>query len=199
MIRFFNSIVFLVFVLPANAQSLAPLASVAQSQNPISAQTSSETIPLNSIPQNVPCVDQPKSHRDLATSFNQGAFPLASRLTGTWVEIGYVDKERASEKSLNCSGIKRGRKFEFVLVADGYLVTLHAIGMTYPQKVTMRPDSKGSVEFPVDFSADEGPETYQCRVTKRGTLACLVDKYGGVEFKKMKVGAGQIYEVTEVN
>jgi len=115
------------------------------------------------------------------------------------VEIGEVYNDPSSQNSLNCSGVKRASKFEFVLVAVGYSVELHAIGMTYPQKVMMRPDHKGSVEFPVDFGADEGPETYRCRLTTRGTLACLVDAYRGSEFKRMKVDAGQLYEVSGVN
>jgi hypothetical protein len=36
--------------------------------------------------------------------------------------------------SLNCSGIRRGGKFEFVIVAHGYSVALHAIGMMPPLK-----------------------------------------------------------------
>jgi hypothetical protein len=115
------------------------------------------------------------------------------------VEIGDVDNDPSSHyASLNCSGLKRGQKFEFVLVANGDSVELHAIGMTYPQKVTMEPDRKGSITFPVDFAADEGPETYRCRMTTRDTLACLVDAYSGAEFKKMTVELDKIYDVTEV-
>lgn len=88
--------------------------------------------------------------------------------------------------SLNCSGVKRGSKFEFVLVAKGYSAELRAIG-TSVQKVVMKPDHKGSVEFPVDFEADEGPETYRCRLTKRGTLTCLSGAFTGMEFKKINV------------
>jgi hypothetical protein len=124
-----------------------------------------------------------------------------SQMTGTWVEIGDLSDYPSSpqHRSLNCSGVKRGNKFEFVLVANGYSVELHAIGMTYPQKVAMGPDHKQSVGFPVDFAADEGPDTYRCRLTKRGTLACFVGAYSGVEFKKMAVQRGQIYHVTEVH
>ena len=57
----------------------------------------------------------------------------------------------------------------------------------------MKPDHKGGEEFPVDFEADEGPETYHRRLTKRGTLA-WVDPYMGSEFKKMKPDASLIYE-----
>jgi hypothetical protein len=119
-------------------------------------------------------------------------------MTGTWVEIG--DEWRtASENSLNCSGIRRGSKFEFVLVADGYSVALHAIGMMPPLNVKLRLDDKGSVEFPVNFGADEGPDSNRCRLTKRGTLVCLVAAYRAEEFKKMEVQAPEIYEASQVN
>ena len=114
------------------------------------------------------------------------------------MEIGYVFKD-GTFKSLNCLGLKQGSKFEFVLIAEGYAVALHAMGMTYPQKDTMRPNDKRSVEFSVDFAADEGPDAYRCRLTKHGALACLVGGYSAAEFKQMNVDTGQVYEVTEVN
>jgi len=86
-------------------------------------------------------------------------------------------------------------KFEFVLVANGYSVELHAIGMTYAQKITMEPDHKGSVIFPVDFAADEGPDTYRCRLAERDTLACLSGPFSGMEFKRMTIKPEQIYDV----
>jgi hypothetical protein len=194
-IRFVNLILFLAIVLPTNTRWLPFTALTAQIQNAVSAATSSEEIPRDAIPQNAPCVDQPKSHREMAASFAQGKVPLASQMTGTWVQIGDVYKDPATKNSLNCSGIRRGGAFEFVLVANGYSVALHPIG-TYSQKAVMRPNHKGSVEFPVDFEADEGPETYTCRLTKRGTLAC-VDADTGEEFKKMKVDASLITEGTD--
>jgi len=191
MIRSVNLILFLAIVLPNNAPFLPLGESATQVQNSVSVDRSSEEIPGHSIPQNAPCVGQPKSLRELAASFARGQGPRASQITGTWVEIGDIYKDPAVGNSLNCSGVRRGSTLEFVLVADGYSVAIHAIG-TYPQKVVMIPDHKGSVEFPVDFGADEGPETYHCRLTKRGTLAC-VDPDTGEEFKKMKVEAGLTY------
>jgi hypothetical protein len=128
MVRLFSPIVALTLVLSVCAQvSTSP----------------SEKVPRNATPQNTPCVDQPKSLVELVASFNQGRFPLASQLTGTWVEIGDVSEYPGNQyqttphptifRSLNCSGEKRGNKFEFVLVANGYSVELHAIGMTYPE------------------------------------------------------------------
>lgn len=191
MTRLFSPLLFLALILPMTAQVPS---------------SSSEEIPRYAVPQNAPCVDQPKSIAELAASYRQGRFPLASEVTGTWVEIGAVSEFPANRyqttphptiyRSLNCSGEVRGDKFEFVLVANGYSVELHAIG-TYVQKVTMQPDHKGSLTFPVDFEADEGPDTYGCRLTRRNTLACLSGTFGGVEFKKMAVKPKQIYDASE--
>jgi hypothetical protein len=132
----------------------------------------------------------------LAVSFKQGQLPLAATMTGTWVEIGEVsDYPGDPFRSLNCSGEMRGRKLEFVLVADGYSAEIHAIGAGV-QKVTMQPDHKGNVTFPFDEGADEGPDKYTCRLTRRKTLACLAGlypPYSGIELKKMTVRPEQIY------
>jgi hypothetical protein len=187
MIRFPKLIVLLALLLPACAQS----------QTPVSGETSSE-VPQSSTPQNAPCVDQPRSLLGLTVSFQQGAVPPASQMTGTWVEIGDLWHD-ASENSLNCSGIRRGSKFEFVLVVDGYSIALHAIGMMPPLNVKARLDHKGSIVFPVNFGADEGADSDRCRLTSRGTLVCLVAAYRAEEFKKMEVQAREIYEVAQVN
>ena len=152
----------------------------------------------NATPQNTPCADQPTTRKKLAASFQSGRLPLASQVTGTWVEIGELSDYPLSPpfRNMNCSGVMRDDIFEFVLVADGYTVELHAVG-AYIEKVKMQPDGKGAVTFPVDFAADEGPDTYRCRLTKRGTLACLIREHDGAEFKKMKVAKSQIYEASE--
>lgn len=191
--RFLYPMIFLVLVVSTNAQVLLSKPADAQAQNPVPPDSSSGAIPRYAATQNVPCVGQPRSLRELASSFQQGQLPLASQITGTWVEIGFVWNDPPTHHaSLNCSGEKRGGKFEFLLLANGYSAELHAVG-TYVQKVTMQTDHKGSVEFPVDFGADEGPETYRCRLSKRGTLTCLDGAYSGVEFKKMAVEKGQIH------
>lgn len=176
MTRFFGSILILAFALPSAAQH------------------------------NAPCIDQPKSLGELKASFHRGRLPLASQLTGRWVQIGVVSEFPANRyqttpqptifRRLNCSGERRGDKFEFVLVADGYSAELHVIG-TYVQKVTMQKDHKGSVTFPVDYEADEGPDTYRCRLTHRNTLACVSGPFAGVEFKKMAVRPEQICDSCE--
>ena len=76
---------------------------------------------------------------------------------------------------------------------------LHAIGMTYPQQVTVELDGKGSIAFPVDFAADEGPDSYRCRLTKTDTLVCMVGEYAAAEFKKRTVQPNDIYEVAPVD
>jgi hypothetical protein len=187
MIRFPKLIALLTVLLPACAQS--------QSSTPT--ETSSE-VPQNSIRQNVSCVDQPRSLAELTATFQHGTLPLASQMTGTWVEIGDVWHD-ASENSLNCSGIRRGSKFEFALVADGYSIALHAIGMMLPLNVKARLDNKGSIAFPVNFGADGGADSNRCRLTNRDTLVCLVAAYRAEEFKRMEVQAREIYEVTQVN
>jgi len=95
---------------------------------------------------------------------------------------------------VNCTGLKRGNKFEEVMLATGHSVEMHVIGTTNPNQTrTLEPDHAGSVTFPVDFGGDAGP-VYRCRLTTRNTLACLIDVYReGVEFKKMSVNADEIY------
>ncbi len=45
----------------------------------------------------------------------------------------------------------------------------------------------GALTFPFDFGGDSHP-VFRCRLTKRDTLACLIDVYRqGIEFKRMKV------------
>jgi len=199
MIRLSHLMILLALSLPARGQvSEAPAAAVPGQNSAIVAASSAE-VPKDASPQHAPCTDQPTTRKQLAASFQSGRFPLASQITGTWVEIGEISDFPSSSpfRNLNCSGLTRGNNFEFVLVADGYSVDLHAVS-GYPDKVTMQPDGKGAVTFPVDFAADEGPDIYRCRLTKRGTLACLIRGYDGAEFRKMKVDKAQIYEGSDI-
>lgn len=179
MFRLLSPIIILVLALPIGAQ----------------APPSSGEIPQHSTPQSSPCSDQPKSGAELAASFKQGQLPLAATMSGIWVEIGEVsDYPDDSFRSLNCSGEMRGSKLEFVLIADGYSAEIHAVG-TGVQKVSMQPDHNGNVTFLFDEGADEGPDKYRCRLTRRKTLACLADlhpPYSGIELKKMTVRPEQI-------
>jgi hypothetical protein len=157
-------------------------------------QLSSSEVPRNSTPQNLPCANQPRTLTELTASFDKGRQPLATEVNGSWVAIGFVGGS-IDIPSLNCTGVKRGDKFEFVIVANRYSLELDAIGMTYSQTVIMEPDHKGSAQFPVDFAGDNVP-IYRCRLTPRKTLACLVDMYHqGVEFKRMLVREDQIERV----
>ena len=157
---------------------------------PLGAQ-SSEEMPRNGIPQYSPCSDQPTSIRELMSSFAKGRVPSAAELTGTWVAIGWV----GSYVSLNCAGVKRGKKFEWVMLANGYSIEIDMIG-SYSQKATSRVDRKGNLTLPVDFEGDELP-VYRCRLTRRKTLACLVGtlpSIDGVEFKKMPAVEDEIFK-----
>jgi hypothetical protein len=141
-------------------------------------------VPRDSIPQYYPCPDQPKSFKELSDSFAVGRLPSASEVAGSWVLIGiWVHKD--SRPDLNCNGITRGQKFEWVLVANGYAVAVDAIGTNH-QTTTFKPDG-GTLTFSIEFEGDFVP-TFRCRMTQRNTLACLGSPYyEGLEFKRMSV------------
>jgi hypothetical protein len=146
----------------------------------------------NLAPQNLPCADQPKSLKELKNIFNAARFPSPSEVNGNWAAIGFVYGHPYQKNSLNCAGVKRGSKFEWVILANGYSIEVDAIG-TYNQTTILKPDNKGSVTFSMDFEGDSTP-VYRCRITDRGTLACLGSAYGdGVEFKKMVVKQSERY------
>ncbi len=152
-------------------------------------QPTSDELPTNSVPQNSPCADQPKSLTELTDAFNRGSVPSASETTGSWVAIGIFGDYN---NDLDCAGLKRGNKFEEAMLATGHSVEMHVIGST-DQTRTLEPDHAGSVFFPADFGGDARP-VYRCRVTTRKTLACLIDVYRqGVEFKKMSINADEVY------
>jgi hypothetical protein len=168
---------------------------IARAQSPARDDGSSDEIPRHSVPQNSPCLDQPKSLSEVTALFKRGQLPEPSQVTGTWVEIGQVSEFPKSPRyrSLNCSGVSRGSKFEFALVADGYSIELHAIGIEYPETATMEPDHKGSIEFrEVDFGGEGTLDNYRCRLTNDQTLVCLLGPFSGVQFKKMAVERRQL-------
>jgi hypothetical protein len=149
-------------------------------------------IPHESVLQNSPCSNQPKSLKEVTAAFDKGQLPSASEVTGSWVEIGFFGQDDRV-RNMNCTGITRGKVFEFVIVASQYSLTLHAVGMEVPQKVMMQSDQKGSVQFPVDFGGDASP-VYRCRISRPNTLTCLNAVYGeGIEFKKMAVREEEIF------
>jgi TonB family protein len=142
-----------------------------------------QTIPRDSVPQNLPCPDQPTSFKELSELFTAGRLPSPSEVTGSWALIGlWVHKD--SRPSLNCDGITRGEKLEWTLHADGYSVQVDAIGTNH-QTTTFKPDGSGSITFSVDFGGDSSP-SFRCRLTRRNSLACLGSPYyEAIEFKRV--------------
>ena len=178
-------------------------------QQASSAATPEEPLPRERIPQNSPCANQPRSLSELTESFNKGRVASASELKGTWVEIGDFDiGVRSHSRSLNCTGIMRGKKFEFAMIGESYdwVMELHAIEYEI-QRVRMEPNDRGSMEFSVDLLADGAEEVYSCRLTQRRTLACVnvmrgwgsrrKDPTSGEEFKRMKVADSQLFNGLE--
>jgi hypothetical protein len=135
----------------------------------------------------------------LAAAFHQGRFPLPSQIRGTWVEIGSISSLPGNQyRYLSCSGEGfRNGKLVSVLIVKGDHVEMYFNDGS--QSDELRPDHRGSVEFSRDFYADGAKETYRCRLTKRGTLACLFDPRVGAEFKKMKVNKSQLVEASSWN
>ena len=177
----------------------------AQGQAP-STTSAEESVPANPTPQNSPCSDQPRSLSQLTASFHKGRAPLAKELTGVWVEIGtfdygmqVVDDEVPPHfRSLNCTGIMRGKMFEFAITdtSSAYVMEMHPVGSSAVWRERMEPDPKGSsVDFSLCSDGDcSGKTVYRCRLTQRGTLACINGK-GGNEFRKMKVADSQLFNV----
>ena len=164
---------------------LLPLFAAASTRQSSSA--GDQQVPRDSIPQYIPCTDQPKSFTELSGSFAAGRLPSPSDVTGSWALIGiWVHKD--SRPDLNCNGVKRGRKFEWILVAHGYSVEVDSIG-TKRQTTIFKPDHKGNLTFSIDLEGDYVPN-FRCRLTQRNTLACLGSPYyDAVEFKKISANA----------
>jgi len=181
-----------------------PLASISAQQGS-SANATEESLPREPVPQNSPCPNQPTSLAALSEAFIKGRVPSAKDLKDTWVEIGSFDNgSRPHRRSLNCTGIKWGKKFQFALIGQAYddVVEVHAVGYRV-QRVRMEPDHKGSSQFSLDLDADGAEEVYTCRITQRGTLACVDfmrapgykkrEASSGEEFKRMKVADSQLF------
>ncbi len=89
---------------------------------------------------------------ELTESFAKGRIPLRREMTGSWVAIGYL----GDTSSLNCDGVTRFQKFEWVILANQYSVEMDIIG-THHQKATFKQDNRGSLALPVDFEGDSTP------------------------------------------
>jgi TonB family protein len=102
------------FALPRQADyPVSPQAFGSADQRP------SDDMPKDSVPQNTPCPDQPKTLTALKESFNRGRIPSRAETTGSWVAICFFGDYNAD---LNCAGLLRATTFEEVMTADrGYL------------------------------------------------------------------------------
>jgi hypothetical protein len=163
--------------------------------------------PGRPVPQNSPCANQPRSLSELTASFKKGRAPSAQELKGTWIEIGSFnhgilppDDELPlppPSRSLNCTGIMRGNKFEFAMIGVDYdwVMELHVAGSGGGGRDRLEPNHRGSVEFSFCSDGDcSGRDLYDCRLTTRGTLACIGGD-SGAEFRKMKVETRQLVGV----
>jgi len=187
--------------------SIALVHPSAQQQAP-STTSAEESIPEKPIPQDSPCASQPRSLSELTASFNKGRAPSIQELTGTWVEIGNFnygmlpidDEIRQSHfRSLNCTGIMRGKKFEFAMIGEGdaYVMELHVVNSSGTWRERMEPNHKSSVE--ISFCSDgdcSARAVYYCRIAQGGTLACI-DGHSGNEFRKIKVADSQLFGVVQ--
>jgi hypothetical protein len=91
----------------------------------------------------------------------------------------------------------RGRKFEFAMIGEShaYVMELHVVDSSGAWRERMRPNHKSSVELSVCRDGDcSTKDVYFCRLTQRGTLACI-DGNSGNEFRKMKVADSQLFGV----
>lgn len=175
-------------VQPLAGQSAGDRGRLSSGQGP-SAQGPEQTtpyVPQYSSPQYRPCPRQPRSFKALSKAFSTGRLPAASELQGSWVLTGLWLYPN-SRPDLNCSGIRRGDVFEWVLRAGSdNTVVVDAVG-TYHQTVRFGPSDQRSLSLEIDFAGDSNP-TFQCRMTQQGTLICLGDTYySGTEFRRMPV------------
>jgi hypothetical protein len=80
-------------------------------------------------------------------------------------------------------------------VSYAYVMEVHAYGSSAAYRTRVEPNQKDSVEFSVCRDGDcSSEDVYFCRLTQRGTLAC-VDGDSGSEFRKVKVEWNMIHEV----
>jgi hypothetical protein len=155
------------------------------------ARQGSDEVPRDSIHQSFPCGNQARSFNGLMESFDKGRVPSPKGVSGTWVLVGlWLYKD--SEPDLNCKGLNRGRKLEWVIIAKGYSIEFDSIG-DEPQITSLKPDHEGNLTFSVGFGGESSP-VFRCRRTVSGSLICSGSTYyQGAEFKKMPVAEDQIY------
>jgi hypothetical protein len=177
----------LIFVLlaravPSAAQDLVSDGSVAN-RNPSSEQDNKE-IPMYSVPQYLPCPDQTKTFSKLSNSFSAGHLPSRSEVTGSWVLIGFW-LYRDSHPDLNCTGIMRGKIFEWVMLAQGYSLGIDLAGTD--QTSAFKLGERQDLTVAMDLGGDTSP-ILRCRLTQSHSLVCLGDTYySGLEFREIQV------------
>jgi hypothetical protein len=151
----------------------------------------SDEVPRDSIHQSFPCGNQARSFKGLMASFDKGRVPSPKGVSGTWVLVG-LWLYKNSEPDLNCKGLNRGRKLEWVIIAKGYSIEFDSIG-DEPQITSLKPDQQGNLTFSVGFGG-EGSPVFRCRRTVSDSLVCFGSTYyQGAEFKKIPVIEDQIY------
>jgi len=200
MFRLSNLVALLVFACPVLAQAPAAKTGGAVVQKAGPSEGAPKENPWDIPSRNAPCSGQARSFAELAAAFQRGRFPLVSQVSGTWVQIGSIyARPEFKHRNLDCSGEKfRDGKFVSVVTTNGTRVEMNFGGDI--QTDELKANHKGSVEFSRDLYGDEGEEdTYRCRLTKRGTLVCLLDPKAGVEFKKMKVDKSQLEDPSSSN
>ena len=159
-------------------------------QNPTVPGARDEATPKNSVPQYLPCPDQPRTFKELSDSFAGGRLPSPSEVTGSWVLIGLWLHEN-SRPDLNCNGLSRGKTFEWVIHANGYSIEFDGIGVG-SQTTALKPDrTTGTLTFGVSFGGENSP-VFRCRLTRRGTLVCFGSTYySASEYKKISSGTAE--------
>jgi hypothetical protein len=149
---------------------------------------------------NSPCFGQSKSLTELKAEFERAKLPSRPEITASWVAIGIfgaAESHGTEQVSLDCNGITQEvtGKCELAMLVEGYSLEPHFVGSgTGRRPITPDADDTGSLSFWVDFGGDAIPY-FRCRMTTRGTVACLVDEYReGYEFKKMRVTRDKLYQ-----
>lgn len=131
-----------------------------------------------------PCSGQAKTLVELRRAFNAANLPSPARITGTWVGIGVfgsAESHGSGFAKVDCNGF-----FQEVLRFDGYAVKLEMTGAIVDKEEKVQPDTTSSVTFPAPGAGDAASPVFRCRLTKRDTLACLIDVYQeGYEFRRM--------------
>jgi len=138
--------------------------------------------------------------------FDQGRVPSPAQLTGSWVTIGDFSLPSGpgfkEYDHIDCAGLKYGderfglktQTLREVLLVDGYSVEPRMVGNEWNRgdRQAFKRDGRRSITFGLRLGGDASAY-YRCRLTQRGTLACLVEPYySGVEFMKMPVSTDQL-------